>query len=103
MKTTKQPGQIPGTNINEDEAKDRKFLESLPDYTPETLPIEQEPAPVKEIGTSADGFFRVSGPQTQSQRERDARSIEARRIESDQRKTGRSNTALPAPQMFITF
>jgi len=60
-----------------------------------------QPAP--EIGTSSDGFFRVSGPQTQSQRERDARSIEARRIESDQRKTGRSNTALPAPQMFITF
>ena len=38
MKTTKQPRQITGTNINEDEAKDRKFLESLPDYTPEAIP-----------------------------------------------------------------
>jgi len=34
----KQPRQITGTNINEDEAKDRKFLESLPDYTPEAIP-----------------------------------------------------------------
>lgn len=30
-------------------------------------------------------------------------SIEARRIASDQRKAGQSNTALPAPQMFISF
>ena len=30
-------------------------------------------------------------------------SIEARRIESDQRKAGKSNTALPAPQMFLSF
>jgi len=30
-------------------------------------------------------------------------SIEARRIASDQRKAGQSNTALPAPQMYLSF
>lgn len=30
-------------------------------------------------------------------------TIEARRIASDQRKAGQSNTALPAPQMFLSF
>jgi len=96
MKTTKQPGQIPGTNINEDEAKDRKFLESLPDYTPEVIP---------------EGYTRSEHPETPSgYLTRDQvkaynapASIEARRIESDNRKTGKSNTALPAPQMFISF
>jgi len=96
MKTTKQPGQITGTNINEDEAKDRKFLESLPDYTPEAIP---------------EGYTRSEHPETPSgyltrdqvKRYNSPHSIEARRIESDQRKTGKSNTALPAPQMFISF
>jgi len=57
--------------------------------------IAEEVQKIKEIGTSEDGFFRVSGPTPAS--------IEARRIESDNRKTGKSNTALPAPQMFINF
>jgi len=57
--------------------------------------IAEEVQKIKEIGTSEDGFFRVSGPTPAS--------IEARRIESDNRKTGKSNTALPAPQMFISF
>ncbi len=51
MKTTKQPRQITGTNINEDEAKDRKFLESLPDYTPEAIP---------------EGYTRSEHPETPS-------------------------------------
>lgn len=57
--------------------------------------IAEEVQKIKEIGTSEDGFFRVSGPTPAS--------IEARRIESDSRKAGKTNTALPAPQMFINF
>lgn len=41
---------------------------------------------VKEIGTSANGFFRVSGPGPLKEA-----------------KTGRTNVSLPAPQMFISF
>jgi hypothetical protein len=57
--------------------------------------IAEEVQKIKEIGTSEDGFFRVSGPTPAS--------IEARRIESNQRKAGKTNTALPAPQMFLSF
>lgn len=57
--------------------------------------IAEEVQKIKEIGTSEDGFFRVSGPTPAS--------IEARRIESDSRKAGKTNTALPAPQMFLSF
>lgn len=48
--------------------------------------IAEEVQKVKEIGTSADGFFRVSGPEPRKDT-----------------KSGRTNTALPAPQMFISY
>jgi len=87
----KQPRQIEGTNINEDEAKDKKFIHSLPDVP--------------------EGYTRSDHPETPSgyltreevKRYNTPASIEARRIESDSRKAGKTNTALPAPQMFISF
>lgn len=87
----KQPAQIPGTNINEDEAKDTKFMQSLPDV-PEGYTKSEHPE-------TPSGYLT----REQAKAYNTPASIQARRIASDQRKAGRTNTALPAPQMFINF
>ena len=73
--------------------------------------IAEEVQKIKEIGVIPEGYTRSEHPETPSgyltreevKRYNTPASIEARRIESDQRKAGKSNTALPAPQMFINF
>lgn len=103
---TVEPSQAAAANKLQEMAKEQRAkMEVI------RAEIAEEVQKIKEIGTIPEGYTRSEHPETPSgyltreevKQYNTPASIEARRIESDKRKAGKTNTALPAPQMFINF